>query len=76
MLVKDLELMLHTGSSAYRLADDHKSLTRRVDATTTEAFTFAASAACQQSQRRFCIRTNPGRVAHVVWCYPEPSKRI
>ena len=48
ILVKDLELMLHTGSSAYRVAEDRRSLIRRVDVTTTAAFNSAVSAAAGQ----------------------------
>jgi hypothetical protein len=48
ILLKDLELMLHTGSSAYRVADDQRGLMRRVDVTTTNAFESATSAAASQ----------------------------
>lgn len=49
ILLKDLESMLHTGSSAYRLADDGRGLVRRVHATATAAFHAAVLSADQPS---------------------------
>lgn len=48
VLLRDLDLMLQAGSSAYRMDDDGGNLTRRVDATTTAAFNSAVSAAADQ----------------------------
>lgn len=48
ILVKDLALMLSAGSSAYRVTDDDKGLTRRVDATSTAAFDAAVATAGTQ----------------------------
>jgi hypothetical protein len=49
ILVKELELMLYTGSSFVRVNDTQDGLTRRVDATATDAFTAAALAAADRS---------------------------
>jgi hypothetical protein len=48
LLVKDLELILHTGSSFLRMNNKQDGLERRVDATVTAAFGSAVSAAAVQ----------------------------
>jgi hypothetical protein len=47
--IKDLELILSTGSSFLRLNDTQDGLTRRIDVTATDAFTTAAEAAAASS---------------------------
>lgn len=52
-LLRDLDLMLAAGFSAYRINDDGDGLERRVDATTTAAFNSATDAAAGQPTTGF-----------------------
>lgn len=49
MMLKEIELILHSGSSFLRVNDEQDGLARRVDATVTAAFTSAVTAAANRA---------------------------